>query len=100
MKPNTSAPVYNEWSKLPDQQRWSDSMEKQSQLHVFLFLYFLYERHTQNVRHKRMERRNTDEKKLLQNNIIQTDFKAKKLTRDQRTRALMIEEKQQENGVI
>lgn len=39
-----------------------------------------------------MGRRNTDEKKLLCNSIIQTDFKAKKMTRDKRISALMIEE--------
>lgn len=39
-----------------------------------------------------MGRRNTDEKKLLCNSIIQTDFKAKKMTRDKRISALMTEE--------
>lgn len=43
-----------------------------------------------------MERRNTDEKKLLRNNIIQTDFKAQIISRDKGASAWMTEETQQE----
>lgn len=65
---------------LTKRQRLSESTEKLSPA----VCYFMYERHTQNVRHKRTEKRYTNEKKLLCNSIIQTDFKAKIISRNER----------------